>query len=224
MKPLLATLLLCAGPALGQAPSPATEGPPVPVASAAEVPPSPITYVGPPRRAPHEGFHLNLSLGYGAIAATGRHGAPDELRMSGGGVDFAVTAGGAPRPNLIVGCQLVVVGVSSPRATLGGAVRRLSDLAVVGMGPTLVYYLMPANVFLQVTPAIASVAVKSATTGVTARTRDGVGLFLGAGKEWIVNERWALGLAGHAFALSNQDLGTTVRSSGYGLVLSASLL
>jgi hypothetical protein len=152
-------------------------------------------------------------------------------RISGGGLTSALAVGGAITPNLIIGGQLWGTAVPRPKVTDSGAGGGRADpsndftYGVVGLGPIIKYYVMPANVYFAVTPSVACLTVTALSFDAEG-TKWGLGLRLAAGKEGYVSERWGMGVAG-VLDLASATAGfgaqdPTWRTVGGGIAFTAS--
>ncbi len=182
---LCAAVALCAGgSALAQAPSP--------------------QYYGAVNR--HQGFYLNLDLGFGYLGSSFSEGGTD-VKLSGGAGEFSVAIGGAVSENLILAGQFWLYSVSDPKVTVNSQSVTASGatLRLTGIGVDLVYYMMPANLYLSIAPALTSLSLEYG--GVSSTTETGLGVRLAVGKEWWVSERWGIGVDGNMVLASNKDKG-----------------
>lgn len=171
----------------------------------------------------HLGFYFNAALGFGYLKSTASQAGID-ASLSGGSGAFSLGVGGAISENLILAAHFWDSVAFSPKVTLGGLSATASGTSayVVGFGPSLVYYFMPSNLYLQVSPSFTTLNIESG--GVTGSTEGGFGLWLGLGKEWWVGDHWGLGVAGHFVFSSNKDKGPSPPTWGsYGFGILASL-
>ena len=152
----------------------------------------------PPRYAPpvpaeptHTGTYVHLDLGGGFTSISGSDGYGGTGKLSGGGPAFSVAVGGAPVPNLAVFGSIFFTGPSQPKQSTGGTFN--GDALVGGFGAGIVYYFMPANIFLSGTLAALQFQADDAN-GKTVYTSDfGVGFEGMVGKEFMVSDHWGLG-------------------------------
>ncbi|MBI5066999.1 MAG: hypothetical protein HZB56_02085 [Deltaproteobacteria bacterium] len=207
--PLLAAALLAlAGPAQAQAPSPYPQPPPPPPGTYPPPPPPgaypPPGYYPPQGYAPpadptfhrHLGFFLQLDLGIGGQKATWTDTFDGAQKLSGDGGTFSVAVGGALVENLILAGHLWAFAAPEPDYTIAGqrvsTAGREITLGLSGIGLNVTYYVMPANVYLSVTPSAATASLQQ--SGTSQRSERGFGLRAAIGKEWWVGSHWGVGL------------------------------
>jgi len=179
----------------------------------------------------HDGFYLNFMLGYGGLASKGTIpegsalDSPGTLKMSGSGASFGIAAGGSISPGSIIAVHVFGLSASSFKLdspSLSGTGRDGASLTLSGFGPSLVFYGMPSNAFIQLTPAITRITLDSGT-GLSDSSDRGLGLYLGIGGEWMLAPKWGLGLVGYTMLSSNKIVDTTVRSATFGAALSLTM-
>jgi hypothetical protein len=154
-----------------------------------------------------------MQLGPGFMSAKASSGA-DSVRLSGGGPELSVAAGGAIRDNLILFGEVVVNSATNPDVELGGvAAGTIQDasVSVGGLGGGLAYYIMPANVYLSGALVITELTFDDSTSNNNS-TDPGLGIDLTVGKEWFVSDNWGLGVALQFMAASMRDKATTLGS------------
>ena len=169
--------------------------------------------LGPPPPVPHSstanrhlGFALRLDGGPGYISST------DSLydtTMKGGSGAFGLVVGGAVAENLILGADIWGITAFSPTISQGTTSVSTGNVSVslTGIGLNATYYLMPANVYLSLSPSISRLSLTIG--GVSASTKNGFGMKMALGKEWWVGDHWGLGAAAQFFLASNEDQGTS---------------
>lgn len=234
---LAAALLSLAAPAFGQAPSPYPPPqppgyPPPPPGYPPGPPPGHGAYPGQPRayRDPtfqrHVGFFLQLDLGLAGQRASWSDPAAGSQKLSGAGGGLSVAIGGAVVENLILAGRLWGYSAFEPDYTVGGM--RSStygtglSLGLSGIGLDLTYYLMPANVYVSVTPSFTTVTWEQYGYGVQSDT--GPGLRLAIGKEWWVGPHWGVGLNAQLAVARNRPGATAMGGApGMGNLSSAVL-
>jgi hypothetical protein len=156
----------------------------------------------------HLGFFVQMDIGPAYLGTSASSGSFDR-KMSGGAGEFGVAIGGAVVEDLILAGHLW--GFSAPSPTVkdhGGTVSTSGTLTLdlSGIGLNATYYFMPLNLYLSLTPSIATLTAKA--NGVKEETKNGFGLRAAVGKEWWVSDHWGLGLDGHLAFASNQAKGT----------------
>jgi len=188
---------------------------------------APPSYAPPVAAEPsHTGTYVHLHLGGGFTSISRPDGVGGTVKLAGGGPAFEVAVGGAPLPNLAVFGSLFFTGASQPKQSGGGYNGQLNgDAMVGGFGAGIVYYFMPANIYLSA--AVASLSFQTADSdGKTTYTTDyGVGFEGMIGKEFMVSDHWGLGGALEFLAASSmkdQDTPSISWSAGaFNLVFSA---
>jgi hypothetical protein len=215
MAVVFSALALCAAPAraddFDEAPSPP-----------AERPPTWSSHRG------HSGLYVHLDLGVDGVTSQVRHQDPD-LKLSGGGLGFALAVGGSLSRYLALGGELWETVVDQPDVRSGGSTVTSdtgSSLVLAGLGPRLTVYIAPSTANLQASitwPCVTQ--LRSRLNGWEQTTRAGLGGRLSLGKEWwLGNSGWGIGVEGHVFYSNNRDSGNpapTFDSSGAGLSFSA---
>lgn len=151
----------------------------------------------------HDGFFLQMDLGLGGVRTSAEQGGM-EVKASGGAGEFSVGVGGALTPSLIVAGQLWGVANPDPTVKVNGVEVDNGDTTVSlsGIGVQLVYYVMPLNLYLSVTPSLTQLTFDDGKTSEDSET--GFGMKFAVGKEWWVSDNWAIGLNGQ-FAFSTND-------------------
>jgi hypothetical protein len=173
----------------------------------------------------HEGLFIRLDAGIGYKAMNEPGTSYGDLKLDGAAGTFGVAIGGTIANNLILAGHLYASSASNPTASSSnGASVSTTDttLTMVGVGPELTYYFMPANVYVSGTVALTRLALTM--NGSTADSNAGVGVLLALGKEWYVSDKWGIGAAGQFRWSSNQDNGTnapTISTWGLGIAFSA---
>jgi hypothetical protein len=200
MKPIVLSLLLAvlsaslassAHAQVAQAPAPP--------------PPAPPLFDSTVHR--HLGFFLRLDLGLGYMNSSATAGGVDQSARGGAGA-FSVAVGGAIAEDLILAGHLWDSAAVSPTIQIGGQSTSTGSgvsVSLGGVGPSLSYYLMPANVYLAVTPSLTWLALT--VNGTRYETNAGFGGRVAVGKEWWVGDHWGLGLEGQFSFGINGDQG-----------------
>ena len=188
------------GPPPGQG-YPPGYGPPPGYAPGYAPPGYPPGYAPPPYGPPlpleptHTGTYVHLHLGGGFTSISGSDGYGGTIKLSGGGPAFSIAVGGALVPNLAVFGNLFFTGATQPKVTGGGYYNAQAngDALVGGFGAGIVYYFMPANIYLS--GAVATMNFQASdSNGKTTYTSDfGAGFEGMIGKEFWVSEHWGLG-------------------------------
>ncbi len=168
----------------------------------------------------HDGFFLQMDVGVGGMASQVDLG-PTELEFSGGAGEFSVAVGGAVSENLILAGHVWATSIEDPTVKINGREIGEADstLTLSGLGLNITYYLMPANVYLSITPSITTLTAE--TDGHEADSESGFGLRLALGKEWWVSDNWALGLNGQVAVSRNEDAGENFDTAWVGIAFSA---
>ncbi|MGA8890655.1 MAG: hypothetical protein WB493_03735 [Anaeromyxobacteraceae bacterium] len=154
----------------------------------------------------HKGFFLRLDGGIGYAGSSTSQGGVN-ASITGASSQFGVAVGGAVAENVILAGDIWGGVLFAPKVTVGGITgTRSSSASLVGFGPHLSYYFMPANIYLSLTPAITIVSLTY--DGSSANTKAGFGSKIALGKEWWVGDHWGLGVAGQFMFSINVDEGT----------------
>lgn len=164
----------------------------------------------------HLGFALRLDAGLGYAGAT----SASDITSDGVAGSFGLLVGGAVAENLILAGDLWGTGILGSSSMMGGDTRY--GIGAVGLNVT--YYFMPVNVYVSVSPSIATLSAMSHGTGASRTTDPGFGVKLGVGKEWWVGDHWGLGVAGQFLAAWNKEsgaAGTTWTTVAGGLAFTA---
>jgi hypothetical protein len=155
----------------------------------------------------HRGFHMRLELGGGYRSlSTDVEGKP--MRVNGGGGGCALLVGGTPLPNLILVGELSFYDIIKPTMRWGDQSVDAKDASatVIGFGPGIVYYLMPANVSLGATLLVTQFSMKLNGQKV-AESDVGFGGALRVAKEWKVAKHGEIGFGGQFSLASIKDKG-----------------
>lgn len=151
----------------------------------------------------HDGFFLQMDLGLGGMRTSAEQGGT-EVKGSGGAGEFSIGLGGALTRNFILAGQLWGVSLPDPSIEVNGV--HMGDasgsVSLGGIGVQLVYYFMPVNLYVSVTPSLTQLTFDDGTT--SEDTEVGFGMKLAVGKEWWVSDNWAIGVNGQ-FAFSTND-------------------
>jgi hypothetical protein len=139
----------------------------------------------------HLGFYLHLDAGIGGLRAS----APS------GWVKSGLTAG---RLGIAIGGALSEDFILAGRAwniDRAGRGQDTTRVTLSGVGPELIAYFMPANIFVSIAPSFTTLSVNNSSYG-------GYGLLGGVGKEWWTSAHWGLGITGQGFVSGNSWNGT----------------
>ncbi len=172
----------------------------------------------------HLGFYFRPDLGPGYMAVQWAVGG-GSVTWSGPAGFFGLHIGGAIDENVILGIHLWDGVIQDPTLSGGGqSVRAVgASLTLVGIGPELTWYVMPANVYVSASVAPTRLTVN--INGTQGASEVGVGGRLGIGKEWWVSSHWGVGLVGHASLSWNRDqpgpVPSTFKTWALGLAVSA---
>ena len=155
----------------------------------------------------HDGFYLRLTTGVGSTTSV-EETELGELSFSGLSGNTTLGIGYAVVENLIINLDIFASTVTDPTVEIDGRDVGEVDAEVtitnIGVGAT--YYIMPTNVYLASSIALAEGAVKSGRVAI--ETDTGYGINVAIGKEWWVSDNWGIGVAGQLFhtVLPNEDL------------------
>ena len=191
------------GAAAGAASGVAAAAGPAPVAPAKAPAPAP-----PPesKARRHKGFFLRLDGGIG-YASSSASVTGYSASISGASSQFGLAIGGGVVENVLAGGEVWGGVMFSPTVQVNGRTGTGSaSAALIGFGPHISFYFMPANVYLALTPSVTVVSLTA--NGTSASTKAGFGAKIGLGKEWWVGDRWGLGLAAQFLMSFNVDTGT----------------
>lgn len=150
----------------------------------------------------HDGLFLRLATGLGAMNSSENIGI-GTVKASGTSGLFNFGIGGAIRENLILHFDASAASVSDPEVKLNGSTATANgDLSTTLFGVGITNYFDP-NVYL--TGSIGIAKTKFKTNGNTSETDNGYGINLMVGKEWMVSDKWGLGLAAQFLYTSCPD-------------------
>jgi hypothetical protein len=165
----------------------------------------PPAALDPAPHAARTGMYLHGELGAGYRWLTLNR---DDLAVRGAGAGGAMMLGGSIAPNLFFFGELSLVNIVSPTIEASGqsVVAKDASALLVGIGPGVVYYFMPANVSLGASFLLSRASF--AQDGVkVAETKMGYGGVARIGKEWWVGPRSSFGLNGQLSLASMKDKG-----------------
>jgi hypothetical protein len=164
----------------------------------------------------HDGFALRLDAGLGYARASPTLDGTGEAAEGVSG-QLGVAVGKAMSQDLVLAAH--AWGVTSFGLSHGTA------YSLVGFGPNLTTYVMPANLFVSITPS--ATVLWLSQSGLQAETEWGFGGHVSAGKEWAVHGRWGVALLGYfAFAVTpmrspGASESTTATLTNVGLAMAA---
>lgn len=174
----------------------------------------------------HDGFYLRLTTGVGSTTSI-EETEVGELSFSGMSGNTTLGIGYAVVENLIINLDIFASSVADPTVEIDGkdvgAVDAEVTITNIGVGAT--YYIMPANVYLTGSIALATGSVGSGRVKVESET--GYGINVAIGKEWWVSDNWGIGVAGQLFhtVLPDENLITgevfDLKTTSIGILFSA---
>jgi hypothetical protein len=153
----------------------------------------------------HRGFYLRGELGGGYRSFSFEQA---DMQASGGGLGFSLLLGGSVVPNLFVVGELSASMATNPTLRRAEQSVQSEDMtaSLVGFGPGIVYYLMPANVSFGASALLSRATLQHPQLG-RGETELGFGGSLRVGKEWWLGSRTGLGLNGQFQFASMKDKG-----------------
>jgi hypothetical protein len=173
----------------------------------------------------HTGLYLHLDTGPAFMSSTFSVPTYSDQTASGPAWTLGASLGGAIAPNLILAGDLFGAMAVNPSVNYGGTDYDYS-ISLVGIGPELVYYFVPANIYLSGTLAFTRLTESSG--GIDYASSDvGLGGRIALAKEWWIGPRLGLGLGGQVFFSSNKEpsnVGTQrISTWGAGMLVSVTL-
>ena len=172
----------------------------------------------------HDGFFLNLALGFGYQSFTyDANKATYDMEANGVSSEFDLKLGGAIAPNTLL--HATILGVTNTGEIEGkrdgkkvtSTSDRSEGLSLLGIGVT---YYLPENIFFSGTIGLAAFNLQDNTdkdNDITGQTENGFGVQLAVGKEWWVSDNWGLGVSAaltYGAAADKDDMGD---ASAYGI-------
>lgn len=148
----------------------------------------------------HSGVYLELEGGLGFMV-----GSESSVTVSGPTVDLGISLGGPVAGNLDLAGSVFGLSVINPTFSSGGTSGQATSTSfgMVGIGPRLIYYFMPANFYLSGTVGLCRFS--ATTNSVSASTDIGPVARFALGKEWWVSSHWGLGFSGILTLATNND-------------------
>lgn len=173
----------------------------------------------------HDGFFLNLALGFGYQSFTYEaNKAIFDLEANGVSTELDIKLGGRIATNTLL--HATILGVTNTSEIevktkkgdkLGSSSNRSENLSLLGIGVT---YYLPENFFVSGSIGFANFNMQDNTDNdnkIDGATENGLGFQVAAGKEWWVSDNWGLGVSvafTYGSAEDKDDLG---EASGYGI-------
>jgi hypothetical protein len=158
----------------------------------------------------HRGPFAHVDIGGAYLQSrAGAADGYDSVKLTGGGLDFAVAGGWSFANTFSLGAELYEVVIIEPDVEYGGDTQTAEDssMTLVGFGPRLQLWIAPDHLNMYVAATFPCVTrLTSENDGSYGRTELGLGGRLSVGKEWWVSHtRLGLGLAGHLDFARNKD-------------------
>ncbi len=188
----------------------------------APAPPPPRMMYQDPTAFRHLGLYLHADTGIGFLSSSAQ-----DVTVSGPSWSFGASIGGALQENLIIAADVFGMAALNPNVSVSGQSSYPTSnytLTLAGIGPELVYYFMPGNVYVSGTLAFTRLSESSDGTDYSS-SDVGLGARFSLGKEWWINRHCGLGLAGQFMFSSNRQYGSgsdRISSWGAGLALTGS--
>lgn len=158
----------------------------------------------PTRSAERSGFWLrgNFGMGYASFSS-------DEAKITGAAAVGAISVGKFFSDNFVGFVEIVVSSITGPTFEMGGkTVTADEDITslVGGIGIGVGYYVVPSSVFLGGSLSIATLSLEVDNDKV-AETDPGLAGSLILGKDFVISDKWTLGVAGHLILGTMTDKG-----------------
>lgn len=179
----------------------------------------------------HDGFFLNLALGFGYQGFTyDANKALYDMEAKGVSTEFDLKLGGRIATNTIL--HATILGVTNTNEIeyktkggkkIGSSSKNSENMSMLGIG--LTYYL-PENIFISGSAGFANFNLQDNSDedrDIEGATENGLGVQIAAGKEWWVSDNWGLGLS-VAFtygAAEDKDDGGDASAYGVNVMFSA---
>lgn len=180
---------------------------------------APAARAAPPGR---RGLELDGDLGIGWVRSSASRNGISQA-VNGLGAAHALSVSYGDRPGLMAGLEYWGTAAYRPDLeTVAPSSGSGLTFHAWGIGPRL-RWMSPAGVFVAATPSLTRVSL-SDNDQASFDWEWGLGLRLAAGKVWLVNERWTLGVAGAAQLAFNQQAEPASprwTNLGLGLVMTA---
>jgi hypothetical protein len=150
----------------------------------------------------HDGFFLNLALGFGYQGFTyDANKAIFDMEANGMSSEFDIKLGGCIAPNTLLHATILGVANGSEIEAkrdgkkIGSTSDRSESMSMFGIGVT---YYLPQNIFFSGSIGLAAFNLQDNTDSdneITGQTDSGLGVQLAVGKEWWVSDNWGLGVS-----------------------------
>jgi hypothetical protein len=146
------------------------------------------------RTSPRSGFWLRGNVGYGYARYSS-----DQAELSGEAVLLSISLGKFFGDNVVGFVDVVGSTIIAPTLKRGGVTYvggPATEERVVGIGIGGGYYVVPSSVFIGGSLSMATESYAEAGETMT-ETDPGPALSLILGKDFVISNRWTLGVAGH---------------------------
>ena len=173
----------------------------------------------------HDGFFLNLALGFGYQGFTyDANKSSYDMEAKGVSTELDIKLGGRIATNTLL--HATILGVTNTSeiefktkggSKVGSSSDKSENLSMLGVG--LTYYL-PENIFISGSVGFANFNLQDNTdeeNNIEGATENGIGVQIAAGKEWWVSDNWGLGVSvafTYGAADDKDDMG---EASAYGI-------
>ena len=173
----------------------------------------------------HDGFFLNLALGFGYQGFTyDANKSRYDMEAKGVSTELDIKLGGRIATNTLL--HATILGVTNTSeieiktkggSKVGSSSDKSENLSMLGVG--LTYYL-PENIFISGSVGFANFNLQDNTdeeNHIEGATENGIGVQIAAGKEWWVSDNWGLGVSvafTYGAADDKDDMG---EASAYGI-------
>ena len=173
----------------------------------------------------HDGFFLNLALGFGYQGFTYEANKfIYDMEAKGVSTELDIKLGGRIATNTLLHATILgvtntseIVFKSKGGSKVGSSSDDSENMSMLGIG--LTYYL-PENIFISGSVGLAQFNLQDNTdeeNNIEGATENGIGVQIAAGKEWWVSDNWGLGVSvafTYGAAEDQKDMGD---ASAYGV-------
>ena len=173
----------------------------------------------------HDGFFLRLTTGIGGATSI-EDTEVAELSFSGISSHATIGIGYAVVENLIINLDIFTSLARDSTVEFDEDIgQAATELTISNIGVGATYYIMPTNVYLAGSIALASGTLRSDWR--TTELDVGYGINVAVGKEWWTSDNWGIGVAGQLFhtVLPDENLITGEvfdrKTTSIGIVFSA---